>query len=209
VWWALRQLWDNELLKEDYKIQPYCCRCGTTLSSHEVAQNYKDTDDPSIWVLFPTRGDQVLATIDGDDWSVTDKLNLVAWTTTPWTLLGHSGLAVNPDMVYQVVEHPERPGEQLLFAEGLETPVPLETQGGDKRARVDLRELAPVARFGGRDLEGLRYDRPFLTEPPDRVPDHAYFDPPPSDRRRLAGLHGRLCNRQRRNRPRPHGSGLR
>ena len=62
VWWALGRLWEQKLLVEDYKIQPYCARCGTTLSSHEVAQNYKDTDDPSIWVLFPVRPGQTLRT---------------------------------------------------------------------------------------------------------------------------------------------------
>ena len=181
VWWALRQLWDKGLLKEDYKIQPYCCRCGTTLSSHEVAQNYKDTDDPSIWVLFPAREGQAISTVEGNEWQVPERLSLVAWTTTPWTLLGHSGLAVSPDLVYQVVEHPGRPGETLLFAEGLETPVPLETLDDDKRVRTDLRELEPQARILGADLKGLRYDRPFATEPADRVPDDSPFEPPPSD----------------------------
>ena len=181
VWWALRQLWDKGLLKEDYKIQPYCCRCGTTLSSHEVAQNYKDTDDPSIWVLFPARKGQVVSTVEGNEWPVAERLSLVAWTTTPWTLLGHSGLAVSPDLVYQVVEHPGRPGEMLLFAEGLETPVPLETLDDNKRVRTDLRELEPQARILGADLKGLRYDRPFATQPADRVPDDSPFEPPPSD----------------------------
>ena len=181
VWWALRQLWDKGLLREDYKIQPYCCRCGTTLSSHEVAQNYKDTDDPSIWVLFPARAGQVISTVEGKEWPVPEKLSLVAWTTTPWTLLGHSGLAVNPDLVYQVVEHPGQSGELLLFAEGLETPVPLETQVDAQRARVDLREIPPQARFLGADLNGLRYDRPFATQPADRVPGDSPFAPPPSD----------------------------
>ena len=181
VWWALRQLWDKELLREDYKIQPYCCRCGTTLSSHEVAQNYKDTDDPSIWVLFPARGGQIVPTVDGGEWSVSESLSLVAWTTTPWTVLGHSGLAVSPELVYQVVEYPGRPGEHLLFAEGLETPVPLEIQVDDKRTRVDLRELPPEARILGADLQGLRYDRPFATQPADRVPEDSPFSPPPSD----------------------------
>ena len=181
VWWALRQLWDKGLLTEDYKIQPYCCRCGTTLSSHEVAQNYKDTDDPSIWVLFPTRGDQVLRTVEGKPWPLPDNLALVAWTTTPWTLLGHSGLAVNPDLVYQVVEHPEDSTSLLLFAEGLETPVPLETEVEGKRVRLDLRDQPVLARFQGADLAGLRYDRPFLTQPADRIPEDSPFDPPPSD----------------------------
>jgi len=64
VWWALAELARKELLAEGYKIQPYCARCGTTLSSHEVAQNYKDVDDPSIWTLFPALTGQTLRTGD-------------------------------------------------------------------------------------------------------------------------------------------------
>src|SRR3954466_12250424 len=79
VWWALRQLWDKSLLVQDYKIQPYCARCGTTLSSHEVAQNYKDADDPSVWVLFPVRPGQRLASVDGGAQSL-DGVRIVAWT---------------------------------------------------------------------------------------------------------------------------------
>ena len=67
VWWALAELWKKGLLGEGYKIQPYCARCGTTLSSHEVAQNYKDADDPSVWVLFPLRPGQTAKTVDGED----------------------------------------------------------------------------------------------------------------------------------------------
>jgi isoleucyl-tRNA synthetase len=181
VWWALRQLWDHGLLVEDYKIQPYCARCGTTLSSHEVAQNYKDTDDPSVWILFPARPGQCLTTVDGSDWVVPEELSLVAWTTTPWTLLGHSGLAVNPQMAYRVVEHPQEAGKLLLFAEALETPVYLETNTEGKRSRQDLRDLETVAYFRGADLQGLRYDRPFPTQPADRLPDDSAFDPVPSD----------------------------
>ena len=62
VWWALSTLSKKGLLVEGYKIQPYCARCGTTLSSHEVAQNYKDADDPSVWVLFPARPGEELVT---------------------------------------------------------------------------------------------------------------------------------------------------
>src|SRR6185436_8376467 len=65
VWWSLRELWQRGLLGEGYKIQPYCARCGTTLSSHEVAQNYKDVDDPSVWVLFPVRPGQELVPVGG------------------------------------------------------------------------------------------------------------------------------------------------
>ncbi|MEE8277508.1 MAG: class I tRNA ligase family protein, partial [Thermoanaerobaculia bacterium] len=182
VWWALRRLWDQGLLVEDYKIQPYCARCGTTLSSHEVAQNYKETDDPSVWVLFPARPGQRLKTLDGKRWTVPEGLDLVAWTTTPWTLLGHSGLAVSPGMDYRVVEHPARRGRFLLFAEGLDTPVPLEVEEEGERQRFDLREHEAVVRFHGPDLQGLRYDRPFATDPADQVPEARAFDPPPSDR---------------------------
>ena len=179
VWWALAQLHEKGLLEKDYKIQPYCARCGTTLSSHEVAQNYKDTEDPSIWVLFPALAGQSLTTVDGESWQVPAGLSLVAWTTTPWTLLGHSGLAVHPELVYRVVEHPAGEGALLLFAEGLETEVVYQPAG--KETRRDLRELAPVARVLGSELAGLRYERPFRTDPADRVPRHGSFTPPPSD----------------------------
>ncbi len=178
VWWALAELYRKGLLEEDYKIQPYCARCGTTLSSHEVAQNYKDAEDPSIWVAFPVREGQTIATVDGDDWPVPSGLRLVAWTTTPWTLLGHSGLAVHADLVYRIVEHPAG-GGLLLFAEDLETEVVY--QPGGKESRQDLRQLPPVARVRGAALTGLRYDRPFATEPADRVPEKSSFSPPPSD----------------------------
>ncbi|HSN88419.1 MAG TPA: class I tRNA ligase family protein, partial [Thermoanaerobaculia bacterium] len=109
VWWSLSQLWKRGLLGEGYKIQPYCARCGTTLSSHEVAQNYKDADDPSVWALFPVRPGQEMVPIGGGSWTSTDGMKLVAWTTTPWTLLSHVGLAVNPGLVYKVIEDPARP----------------------------------------------------------------------------------------------------
>ncbi len=181
VWWALTQLFDQGQLVEDYKIQPYCARCGTTLSSHEVAQNYKDTDDPSIWVLFPARPGQQLVDADGKGWTTPEGLSLVAWTTTPWTLTGHSGLAVHPEIVYRVVEHPEDPGRTILFAEDLENPVPLEMDQDGKRVRLDLRDQPTLARLRGQDLLGLRYDRPFATDPADRVPAGGSFDPPPSE----------------------------
>ena len=161
VWWALATLWERGLLAKGYKIQPYCARCGTTLSSHEVAQNYKETDDPSIWVLFPVREGQTLKPLDGGEWHTTGGLDLVAWTTTPWTTLAHVALAVHPDLVYRVVTHPEEPERHLLFGDDLEQPVPLEVERDGERTRLDLRDRPAVARIRGRDLEGLRYDRPF------------------------------------------------
>jgi isoleucyl-tRNA synthetase len=84
VWWALKQMWDKELLYEGNKVVPYCTRDGTALSSHEVAQGYKDVEDPSVYVRF--------ALEDGDE--------LLIWTTTPWTLVSNAAVAVDPDLTY-------------------------------------------------------------------------------------------------------------
>ncbi len=185
VWWSLKQLADKGLLDRGYKIQPYCARCGTSLSSHEVAQNYQDAEDPSVWVLFPTRSGQPIQTVDGDSWETPAGLHLVAWTTTPWTLTAHVALAVHPELIYRVVEHPELPGKFLLFGDTLETPVPyLKETAGGKPERLDLRDLPPVARFTGAALKGLRYERPFATvlaDAPAVEATEEALDPPPSD----------------------------
>jgi isoleucyl-tRNA synthetase len=168
VWWALSELAARGLLNEGYKIQPYCARCGTTLSSHEVAQNYKDADDPSIWTLFHARpGQSVRTTTEGETWETGDNLYLVAWTTTPWTTLANVGLAVHPDLIYKVVEHPGKPGDLILLGEDLETPVPLVVEEEGKRKQIDLREAPALVRFRGRDLEGILYDRLFTFFDPD------------------------------------------
>jgi isoleucyl-tRNA synthetase len=182
VWWALGELSDKRLLFEGHKVQPYCARCGTTLSSHEVAQNYKEIEDPSIWVLFPARPGRRLKTVDGNEFVVPTDFYLVAWTTTPWTMPGHSGLAVHPELVYRVVEHPTRPGARLLFADQIEIPIPYEVEIAGKRQKQDLRDQPALARFTGRALQGLRYDRPYRTEPFDerQNPEDAP-QPPPSD----------------------------
>jgi len=161
VWWALAELEHKGLLSEGYKIQPYCARCGTTLSSHEVAQNYKDADDPSIWTLFPALPGQTIRTLDGADWETGEHLSLVAWTTTPWTTLANVALAVHPEQVYRVVGHPARRGEHILLGDRLDTPVPMVVEEDGKRKQIDLRDQPALARFRGRDLEGLLYRRLF------------------------------------------------
>jgi isoleucyl-tRNA synthetase len=180
VWWALSRLHERSLLEKGYKIQPYCARCGTTLSSHEVAQNYQEADDPSIWALFEVVNGQTVETVDGETWQTPAGLYLVAWTTTPWTLLGHTGMAVSAGLVYKVVEDPRHPGRFLLFAEDLDNGVPCEFDDSGKRRRMDLRELPAVVRIHGADLEGLRYQRPYRPPIGER-PETSFFDPPPSD----------------------------
>jgi isoleucyl-tRNA synthetase len=167
VWWALKELSDRGLLFEGFKVQWYCGRCGTGLSSHEVAQNYKETDDPSIWTRFVVRPGQRLRTLDGGELAVAGRLDLVAWTTTPWTTLANVALAADPEAVYVVVAHPAEPETLLLFAAGLATPVPLAVEEDGKRRVLDLRELPPVARVRGRDLEGLLYERLYTFAAPD------------------------------------------
>ncbi len=90
VWWALKQIWDKGLLYKGHKIVPYCPRCGTSLSSHEVAQGYKDVKDKSAYAKFLIKG--------------TTNEYLLAWTTTPWTLPSNVALTVNGDEEYAKVE---------------------------------------------------------------------------------------------------------
>ena len=101
VWWALSRMWEQGLIYKGFRVAPYCPRCATPLSSHELAQGYiDDVPDPSVYVKF----------------QVKDRAGeyLLAWTTTPWTLPGNVGLAVNPDEMYVRVLHE---GERLILAE--------------------------------------------------------------------------------------------
>src|ERR1700759_4849267 len=90
VWWSLRKLWDDERLYEGHKVVPYCPRCGTALSSHEVAQGYQDVVDPSVYVRFPVAEAGVVVQA-GDE--------LLAGTTTPCTLVSNAALAVDPELM--------------------------------------------------------------------------------------------------------------
>ena len=89
-WWSLKQIWDKGLLYKGFKIVPYCPRCGTPLSSHEVAQGYKDVKEKSIIAKFRVKG--------------TKDEYILAWTTTPWTLPSNVGLCVNPEETYVKVK---------------------------------------------------------------------------------------------------------
>ncbi len=106
VWWILKQLWDKDLIYQGYKVVPYCPRCGTPLSDHEVAMGYKEVEDPSIFVKFPLRDEP--------------GTYFLVWTTTPWTLPGNVALAVHPKIEYVTIEL-EREGEKerLILAKEL------------------------------------------------------------------------------------------
>jgi isoleucyl-tRNA synthetase len=120
VWWAIKQMWDKGLVYQGYKVTPHCPRCGTSLSSHEVAQGYQeDTEDPSVYIKFKVvdRAIEYLAQFGARRDLPT---YLLAWTTTPWTLPGNTALAVNPDADYAIVEvEIEGRKEQIILAEAL------------------------------------------------------------------------------------------
>jgi isoleucyl-tRNA synthetase len=101
-WWALKKIWDRNLLYKGFKIVPYCPRCGTPLSSHEVAQGYKDVKEKSLIARFKVKGE--------------DNTYFLAWTTTPWTLPSNVALCVNPNETYVEVEND---GRNYILAEAL------------------------------------------------------------------------------------------
>ncbi len=139
VWWSLRRIHADGRLTEDFRVAPYCTRCGTTLSDHEVAQGYETVTDPSVYVRFPL--DAPLAGYE--------NVELLIWTTTPWTLVSNTAVAVHPDVSYVIARTARG---TFVVAD----PAVL----GD-----DAETLATVA---GADLDGLRYRRPFdLVDIPD------------------------------------------
>jgi len=132
VWWILSQLNEKGLIYRGYKSVPYCPRCGTALSSHEVAQGYEDVRDPSLYFLAPWHDDP-------------EGRAFVVWTTTPWTLPSNIAIAVHPDLTYVEVEHE---GRKLIVAEA--------------RAAALFGEDAQVTRrYTAGELVGQRYVRPF------------------------------------------------
>jgi len=131
VWWSLAEVWKKGLLTQGQRVVPYCPRCGTALSSHEVAQGYKDVVDPSVYVRFPVRGEP--------------GVSLLAWTTTPWTLLSNAALAVGSEVTYVRARVEE---ETLIVAEAL--------------AERVLGESADIVeRLPGSALAGTAYEPPF------------------------------------------------
>ena len=138
VWWLLKQMWDAGLIYQGHKIVPYCYRCGTPLSSHEVAQSYRDTRDPSLYLRF--RVAESLEEVSPD--LPAEKTSFLVWTTTPWTLISNVALAVNPQAEYVAVYHG---GEYLILARELL-----------KKAGLD--EEPVIASFPGTDLVGIHYE---------------------------------------------------
>jgi isoleucyl-tRNA synthetase len=145
VWWSLKEIWKKGLLVQDHRVAPYCPRCGTGLSDHELAQGYETVTDPSVYVRFPVTSGE-LADLGAA---------LLVWTTTPWTLVSNTAIAVNPDVNYVVAEVTvEEVREVLVVAE----PLISSLTGEVKILKV----------IKGKDLERTTYKRPLdLVEIPD------------------------------------------
>ena len=145
VWWSLKEIWKKGLLVQDHRVAPYCPRCGTGLSDHELAQGYETVTDPSVYVRFPIISGE-LAELGAA---------LLVWTTTPWTLVSNTAIAVHPDVDYVVVEViVEENREVLVVAEPL-----ISALTGEVKVLKTLK---------GKDLEHTKYQRPLdLVEIPD------------------------------------------
>ena len=131
IWNILKRMFDAGLIYKGHKVLPYCARCGTPLSSHEVSQGYDDKEDPSIYVRMPLRNDP--------------GTSLLVWTTTPWTLISNIAVAVDPDLLYQKV----RRGDEVLIV------------AKERAAAALGEDYEVVEEMKGSDLEGLEYVPPY------------------------------------------------
>ena len=134
VWWALKQIFDKGLLSLDYRVTPYCPKDETALSDHEVSQGYEDVTDPAVTVRMPLTSGPFAG-----------KASLLAWTTTPWTLVSNTAVAAHPDVTYVVAD---LDGELLIVAEPLKNAVL-----GEDAVVIDS--------FLGQTMERWTYQRPF------------------------------------------------
>ena len=153
VWWALKQMWDKGLLYEGHKVMPYCPRCGTALSSHEVAQGYKDVSDLTCIAKFKVAGEE--------------NKYILAWTTTPWTLPSNLALCVNK--AYTYIE--AKVGEEVyILAKDLADKVLGEEYEivkefkGEELLGVKYEQLMPFAKVEGKAFEVIHGDYVTLTD---------------------------------------------
>ncbi len=150
VWWVLKELAERGLLYRGYKSVPYCPRCGTALSSHEVAQGYRDIEDASLFFLCPL--------LDSAGELDSQGRAFLVWTTTPWTVPSNVGLAIHPNLRYAEVAVGER---RLILAEAL--------------AETVLGEGVEIVRlYSADDLAGRRYERPLDLVPAPEEPGNSW-----------------------------------
>ncbi|MEU6013419.1 isoleucine--tRNA ligase [Streptomyces sp. NPDC047515] len=135
VWWSLKEIFNKGLLVQDHRVAPWCPRCGTGLSDHELAQGYETVVDPSVFVRFPLTSGPLAG-----------EASLLVWTTTPWTLVSNTAVAAHPDVTYVVATDGE---EKLVVAQPLV-----------EKALGEGWETTGQT-FTGREMERWTYERPF------------------------------------------------
>ncbi|UCF48997.1 MAG: isoleucine--tRNA ligase [Thermoplasmatales archaeon] len=138
VWWSLKQAWEKKLLYKGHKVVPYCPRCGTALSAHEISQGYKNVEEPSIFIKFKLKNEDAY---------------FLAWTTTPWTLLSNVALAVHPDETYVKIRYNN---QILIFAEERTASL------------LKGQEYELIDGFSGKELEGIEYEPLFDYAKPEK-----------------------------------------
>ncbi|HEY4484538.1 MAG TPA: class I tRNA ligase family protein [Candidatus Paceibacterota bacterium] len=153
LWWILKKVWDKKMLFKGHKVVPFCTRCGTPLSSHEVAQGYKSVTENSAYVKFRLKSGQKIG-----DWIIPENTFVLAWTTTPWTLPGNVALAVGMEIEYVAVNSiPETKGETLFLSKRVfEQPnsvVQILAQPEGIQSKINA-----IEHFKGKDLIGLEYE---------------------------------------------------
>jgi isoleucyl-tRNA synthetase len=144
VWWLLSRLHQRDLLVRGHRVLPYCPRCGTVLSSHELALGYEEVTTNSIYATFPLADDP--------------SRQLLIWTTTPWTLLSNVAVAAHPDLEYGEYQVGDR---RLILATARAAALPSSSAKG----APTFAELGAIRTFPGRELAGLRYHRPLEVVP--------------------------------------------
>jgi isoleucyl-tRNA synthetase len=143
VWWLLQRLHQRDLLYRGHRVLPYCPRCGTVLSSHELALGYEEVTTNSIYVTFPLEADP--------------SRQLLVWTTTPWTLLSNVAVAVHPELEYGEYQV----GDRRIVLATARAGLPSSSEPG----APSFSDIGPLRTFKGRELLGLRYRRPLETVP--------------------------------------------
>ncbi len=138
VWWSLKQAWEKKLLYKGHKVVPYCPRCGTALSAHEISQGYKTVEEPSVFVKFKLKKEDAY---------------FLAWTTTPWTLISNVALAVNPKDLYVKIRY----NNQVLILAEERANVLLKGQNFEL-----------LDGYKGKELEGIEYEPLFDYAKPDK-----------------------------------------
>jgi isoleucyl-tRNA synthetase len=151
VWWALRRIWDDGRLYDGHKVVPYCPRCGTALSSHEVALGYHDVEDPSVYVKLPVRELPSDSPLEPGD-------QLLVWTTTPWTLISNAAVAAGAEIDYVRAQVLGGGDDSRIGAAGGDEVFVL---ARDRVEHVLGEDVEVLAEFPGEALTGISYKPPF------------------------------------------------